>query len=204
MIAELIGPERTIGAFINFGSDYLGPGEIVFGGRSNVVMGELNGHMTARVQDLCSVLQHFESNAVVTSNIWGYLWSKLAYCSLLFANALVNAQLDEVVAAERYQPVHAELGREVIRIAEAKNIALEPFNPFDPNGFTRGADEAATKRAFDLIIEQRKHTAKKHSGMWRDIAVRKRRTELDTLLLPVVSAAKQHQLQTPLNDRLIN
>ena len=203
IIAERIGPERTIGSFINFGSDYLGPGEILYGGRSNVVVGELDGAMTARVHDLCAVLQHFEPNAMVTSNIWGYLWSKLAYCSLLFSNALVDAQLDEVMAAETYRPVHAELVREVIRIAEAKKIALESFNPFDPNGFTREAGEADANRAFDLIVEQRKGTAKKHSGMWRDIAVRKRRTELDTLLLPVVQEAKAHHLQTPLNDRLI-
>lgn len=203
VIAERIGPERTIGAFINFGSDYLGPGEILYGGRSNVVVGELDGQMTARVQNLCAVLQHFEPNAIATPNIWGYLWSKLAYCSLLFSNALVDAQLDEVIAAEKYRPVHAELVREVIRIAEAKQVKLEAFNPFDPNGFTQDANEADANHAFDLIFEQRQGTAKKHSGMWRDIAIRKRRTELDALLLPVVSEARKHGIQTPLNDRLI-
>ena len=203
VIAELIGPERTIGAFINFGSDYLGPGEILFGGRSNVVVGELDGQMTPRVHDVCAMLQHFEPDAIATSNIWGYLWSKLAYCSLLFSNALVDAQLDEVIAAEKYRPVHAELVREVIRIAEAKEIELESFNPFDPHGFTRDANAVDANRAFDRIVEQRKGTAKKHSGMWRDIAVRKRRTELDTLLLPVVKEAKTHDIPTPLNDRLI-
>ncbi len=204
VIAELIGPERTIGSFINFGSDYLGPGEIIFGGRSTVVMGELDGQMTDRVQDLCAVLQHFEPDAIATPNIWGYLWSKLAYCALLFSNALVDAQLDEVIAVEMYQPMHAELVREIIRIAEAKKIELEAFRPFDPSGFTRDANEADTKRAFDLIFEQRQSTAKKHSGMWRDIAVRKRPTELDTLLLPVVREAQKYDIPTPLNNRLID
>lgn len=203
VIAELIGPQRTIGSFINFGSDYLGPGEIIFGGRSNVVVGELDGQMSPRVQELCAVLQHFEPNAIATTNIWGYLWSKLAYCSLLFANALVDAQLDAVVATEKYRPMYAELVREIIRIAEAKDIKLEPFNPFDPNGFTKNADVAAANRAFDVIYEQRQGTAKKHSGMWRDIAVRKRRTELDALLVPAVREAEQLQIATPLNNCLI-
>ncbi len=39
--------------------------------------------------------------------------------------------------------------------------------------------------------------------MWRDIAVRQRRTELETLLVPVVKEAKKHDIQTPLNDCLI-
>ncbi len=202
-IAELIGPERTIGSFINFGSDYLGPGEIIFGGRSDVVIGELDGQITARVQGLRDLLQHFEPDALASPNIWGYLWSKLSYCSLLFSNALVDAQLDEVIAAETYQPMHAELVREIIRIAEAKEIELEAFRPFDPNGFTRHATEADAKRAFDLIFEQRQGTAKKHSGMWRDIAVRKRRTELDALLVPAVKEAQKYGIPTPLNDRLI-
>lgn len=203
VIAERIGRNRTIGAFINFGSDYLSPGEIIFGGRSNVVVGELDGQMTTRVQELHAVLQHFEPNAITTDNIWGYIWSKLAYCSLLFSNALVNAQLDEVISVKKYQPLYAELVREVIRVAEAKDIVLEAFSPFDPSGFTRDATETDTNRAFDLIFQQRQGTAKKHSGMWRDIAIRKRRTEMDTLLLPVVKEAERHAIPTPLNNRLI-
>ena len=76
-----------------------------------------------------------------------------------------------------------ELTREVIRIAEKRGTALEPFDPFDPGGFTRNTDQAAADKAFEIVYEYRKGSAKKHSGMWRDIAVRKRKTELDTLLL---------------------
>ena len=35
--------------------------------------------------------------------------------------------------------------------------------------------------------------------MWRDIAVRKRKTELDTLLLPVLDAGAQRGVAMPLN-----
>ena len=45
-------------------------------------------------------------------------------------------------------------------------------------------------------------SAKKHSGMWRDIAVRKRKTELDTLLLPVLNAGAQRRVAMPLNTLL--
>ena len=76
-----------------------------------------------------------------------------------------------------------ELTREVIRIAEADGTKLEPFDPFDPNAFTRDADQSAADRAFQTIFNHRLGSAKKHSGMWRDIAVRKRKPELDTLLL---------------------
>ena len=87
-----------------------------------------------------------------------------------------------------------ELTREVIRIAEADGTKLEPFDPFDPKAFTRDADQSAADRAFETIFNHRLGSAKKHSGMWRDIAVRKRKTELDTLLLPVLNAGAQRGL----------
>src|SRR5438552_9452301 len=48
-IAEVVGAERTVGAFINFGADYLEPGVIHYGGHGAVVVGEIDGRMTPRV-----------------------------------------------------------------------------------------------------------------------------------------------------------
>lgn len=201
-IASLIGAERTIGAFINFGADYHGPGDILFGARSTVVVGELDGTMTERLADLHRTLQKFEPDTIASDNIWGYLWSKLAYCSLLWANAVIEASLSDLFASAKYRAMLTELTREVIRIAEDSGTRLEPFAPFDPNGFTRDADQAAADRAFEHIYEHRQGSAKTHSGMWRDIAVRKRKTELDTLLLPVLAAGAEAGIDMPLNTLL--
>ena len=78
-------------------------------------------------------------------------------------------------------------------------MALEPFDPFHPSGFTRNTDQAATGKVFEIVYEHRKGSAKNHSGMWRDIAVRKRKTELDTLLLPVLEAGRVEGIDMPLN-----
>ena len=42
-IAGRIGAERTVGAFVNFGADYLEPGRIFVGGRGALYVGELDG-----------------------------------------------------------------------------------------------------------------------------------------------------------------
>lgn len=202
LIAEMIGEDRTVGAFINFGADYHGPGDILFGARSTVVVGELEGEITPRLQTLHKELQAFEPNAIATNNVWGFLWSKLAYCSLLWANALIDGELNDVFGSKTYRLMLTELTREVIRIAEADGTKLEPFDPFDPKAFTRDADQSAADRAFETIFNHRLGSAKKHSGMWRDIAVRKRKTELATLLLPVLDAGAQRGVAMPLNTLL--
>lgn len=203
-IAAIVGPQRTIGAFINFDADYHGPGEIHFAGRSSVVVGEIDGVMRPRVRELAAMLQRFEPDAIATGNIQGFLWSKLAYLSLLWANVLVEAELPEVFGSTTYRPLLTGLTREVIRIAERRGIALEAFDPFDPRGFVSGATAADTERGFERLVENRVKSAKKHSGMWRDIAVRKRKTEADTLLVPMLEAAQAEGIATPLNSAMLS
>ena len=45
--------------------------------------------------------------------------------------------------------------------------------------------------------------AKTHSGIWRDLAVRKRRTEVDAQLGPIVAIGLKHGEPAPLTARLI-
>lgn len=203
VIAAALGEARTVGAFINFGADYHGPGHIFYGGRSAVVVGEVDGTIKARTRRLHELLRIFEENAVLTDNIAGYLWSKMGYISLLFATALVDGTIDDVLLSEPHRPLLEALVREVMRVAEAKGLTLEGFDPFDPSGFTRDADPAATARAFDKMIAYRQKSEKKYSGMWRDIAVRKRKTEVNQLLVPMVREADAVGVAVPLNKRMI-
>src|SRR5262249_11898225 len=48
-ISGIVGATRTIGAFVNFGADYMGPGVVMYGGRGAVVVGELDGKATPRL-----------------------------------------------------------------------------------------------------------------------------------------------------------
>ena len=136
IIAEIVGAERTIGCFVNFGADYEGPGAVMYGGRGAVVVGELDGARTPRTQRIHALLRSFDAEAVLTDNIWGYLWSKLIYGALLFATALTDAAIADVLEVRRYRPVLAALGREVAAVAAAERVRFEPFDGFAPHAFT--------------------------------------------------------------------
>jgi 2-dehydropantoate 2-reductase len=84
-IADAVGPERTMGCFVNFGADWHGPGQILFGNRGAVVVGEIDGAPRERTRAMHDLLRLFEPDAVLTDNIFGYLWGKLAYGAMLFA-----------------------------------------------------------------------------------------------------------------------
>ena len=102
-IAEVVGAERTVGAFVNFGADYLEPGVIHYGGRGAVVVGEIDGRITPRVDGDSRRVARLRRRAIVTPNIWGYLWGKEAYGAMLFATALTNDSIADALAMPAYR-----------------------------------------------------------------------------------------------------
>jgi|SRR5579864_189342 len=203
VIAEIVGKPRTVGAFVNFGADYMEPGVIQYGGRGAVVVGEIDGRITPRAETLHSLFLQFDDRAVLTSNIWGYLWAKLAYGAMLFATALTNASMADCLASTAHRALFVALPREVMRVAAAARVKPEPFDGFDPAAFRPGGNDAAAHRSVDALVEFNRHSAKTHSGVWRDLAVRKRRTEAEHQLGPIVAEARKHGLEAPITARLI-
>ena len=66
------------------------PGIVQYSGRGAVVVGEIDGRETDRIRELHRLFKEFDRDAVLTDNIWGYLWGKLIYGAQLFATALTN------------------------------------------------------------------------------------------------------------------
>lgn len=202
-IAALAGQQRTFGCFVNLGADFISPGVIHHGGRGAVVVGEVDGHITERARGIHDLFLALDENAILTDNIWGFLWSKLAYASMLFATALGNDSIADALARPEHRAVYAELASEVVRVALARGVRLEAFDGFDPAAFAPGAGEHAVERSLNDLVAHNRRSAKSHSGIWRDLAVRKRRTEVDAQLGAVVAYGRQAGVPTPLNDRLI-
>jgi 2-dehydropantoate 2-reductase len=200
VIAERIGEGRTIGAFVNFGADYLSPGVVTYAGHGAVVVGEIDGKTTPRIREIHRLLQIFDKKAVLTPNIWGYLWSKLAYGALLFATALTNESIADCLAEPKYRPVLIALAREVVTVATAAKIKLEPFDGFDPRAFLPDSGPAA-EASLDALVAHNRRSAKSHSGIWRDLAVRKRKTEVEAQLGPISVTAEKLGLKAPLTRR---
>ncbi|WP_144185697.1 ketopantoate reductase family protein [Elioraea rosea] len=203
VIERVVGRERTMGAFVNFGADWMGPGEILYGNRGAVVLGELDGRITGRLESLHRLMLDFDDRAIMTDNIWGYLWGKLAYGAMLFAQALGQDSIAGSLANPALFRLWRALGGEVMAVAEAEGVRAEGFNGFDPAAFGRGGTEAAAQASVDAMVAHNRASAKTHSGVWRDLAVRKRRTEVDVQIGPIPEIAARHGLATPLVDRLV-
>jgi 2-dehydropantoate 2-reductase len=203
VITRHVGAARTMGAFVNFGADWTAPGRILFGNRGAVVVGELDGQTYPRTRDMFDLLRLFEPDAVLTDNIWGYLWGKLGYGAMLFATALTPDSMTSNFADPARGPALIALAREVMRTAVAEAVTPKPFNGFEPGAFMPGAGDAEARESLAALAAFNATTAKSHSGIYRDLAVRKRRTEVDAQLGAVVDIAARHGIETPVLRRLV-
>ena len=203
IISRIAGEKRTIGCFVNFGADWHGPGKILYGNRGFVAVGELDGKTTSRVKEAHRLLSILEPKAVLTDNIWGYLWGKLGYGAILFATALTNGSMSENLDSARHFSVFDRLAREIMTVAVKRGVKPLGFNGYDPQAFMPGASEAVSRKSVADMAEYNRHTAKTHSGIWRDLAVRKRKTEVDAQIALISPLAREVGLKTPVLDRLV-
>jgi Asp-tRNA(Asn)/Glu-tRNA(Gln) amidotransferase A subunit family amidase/ketopantoate reductase len=161
LIASVVGAERTVGAFVNFGADYLAPGRIFLAGRGALYVGELDGRRTDRLERLLADLP----SAKETANILGFLWAKEAYGAMLFATAVSDLSIVDALSEPRYRIVFTQLAREVL---DAAPVPVEAFDGFD-------ADDL--DGSIERLVEFNRRSAKTHSGIYRDLMVRRRPTE---------------------------
>lgn len=195
-IAKLVGRDRTIGCFINFGADYIEPGRIEYGGRGPLVVGELDGQITERLKAILTLLKDFEPKAEATDNIFGYLWSKLAFGMLLVSQTLSDRPTEEFLDDPQWRPMTCQTVGDVAAVAHAEGVKLMMFQGFDAAKFL-GNDPAEMNKAISSYAETRRGSTKLYSGIWRDLAVRKRATEISNQYRPILEAARRHGLEVP-------
>jgi 2-dehydropantoate 2-reductase len=204
-IAARIGAARTVGCLVNWGADWVAPGRIQWGGPGAFVLGELDGAPTARVKDLARLLEAV-GEVQVTGNLRGLKWAKLIYGSLLFATALVDAHVYEVL--ERSRPVQrmlAALVGEGMAVAAAAGIRLEAFDEYDPALYRAAlaGDEGALRAAMEAGAHHYRTRTKTRTGVWRDLAVRRRKTEADGLFDVLLATADRHGVPVPLTRGML-
>jgi 2-dehydropantoate 2-reductase len=201
-IARRIGSSRTIGGRVDFSADYHEPGVIALGRRSDLYVGELDGRMTARLEEVHRLLG-LAVPTRATANVKGYVWSKCCKGSMDVTTALVDATIGEVRGHKPTQRALVEVVREGVQVARAEGIRLEPFDHFAPAALVDVAPAGLTA-AYQVLDEMARAAAgdrKVRTGYWRDSVVRKRQTEIFALTGDIVRRGERLGIPTPVNRR---
>lgn len=166
VLSDAVGPERVVEACVNLGADVVEPGVILRGNRATLVIGEIDGTVSDRVQALAADI----ADAAVTDNIIGYLWAKEAYGAMLAATAVSDLPIAEVLGDPRWAPLLTEIARQVLVQAPVPAVPLDGFDPADLG------------QSLGRLAEFNRRSAKTHSGIYRDLAILHRPTEVPAIL----------------------
>jgi 2-dehydropantoate 2-reductase len=178
-LIDAVGPDRVVSSFVNFGADLMGPGRIMQGNVGTFRVGELTGgEITPRVRELADALPY----AVATDNVLGYLWGKEAYGAMLWAGAVSDLPIAETLVRPAYRPVMIAIAQEVLAQAP---VPVESFDGFVPDDL---------EASLDRLAEFNRKSAKSHSGIYRDLMVRRRKTEIDEV---------HKDIQGPIFDKVV-
>ena len=180
-------------ALVNFAADVTEPGVITGGGAGEFAVGERDGRLSERVTEVAADFAGFGVTRAST-NILGLIWGKRAIAAVLAATALADERV--CVLIDRHRPVMSALAAEVLAIADAQGIEPEPVDGIDVCALAPAATEPRRRAAFDRLVG---FTAgnKPRSGVFRDIAVRKRPTEAGPELEHLAALADAARLEVP-------
>lgn len=207
-VAAMVGTERTMAAAINqMATDYLEPGRIMFGGPGTIHVGELDGSMSARLETLTAILRDtYVENTHATANMPGYLWGKVALGAILIASAITDDLVADTLSDPRNMRMLANLTAEVIAVGEAQGVEFLAFDGFEPAAmrFAQPRAWAGIRRSFDAVAANYRASHKPRTGIWRDLKIRRRKTEADGQLQALFAIAVRTGTALPLATALLD
>ena len=146
-------------------------------------------------------MRDFELDAIATNRIWSYLWGKLGYGAMLFAQALGQRGMPTAwrVPSCCRPGVRSAPRRCGWRWPRASTARLQRLRSRRLRAGREGCGERIGRR--DGRVQPAE--PENHSGVWRDLAVRKRRTEVDVQIAPIAEIGARHGIDCPAVRRLV-
>jgi 2-dehydropantoate 2-reductase len=203
-VAAVAGRDRTLGCVILIGAGMYEPGHALRTDTQTVgfKIGELDGRQTDRAHRLAEMLSDV-ATAVVTPNLFGERWSKLAVNCM--ANPLCG--LSGLGSAEiRSEPgparIAVQVAAEAITVGRKCGYEVEPIYGIETQRFVEAAAGRDTERLLADMAAGAKKLAGGRPSMLQDV-MRGRRTEIDYLNGYVVNEGKRVGVKTPFNEAVV-
>ncbi|MDI6531059.1 ketopantoate reductase family protein [Bacillus mycoides] len=206
-IVSLVGKERVVGGSVEFGATWVEPGVSKLTTNFDTfkeqafAIGELDGSMTERIQNIKSVLDHV-GGTVISDNLVGIKWSKLMVnVALSGMSAALGGTYGDVLDNEFGVMSAVHLADETIKVGHSKGIKFARMGGFDISSLEikNESDIADRMNAFRTIF---KPQALLKASMLQDLE-KQRETEIDYINGIVPNQAKYSRILTPYNDLVV-
>ncbi len=184
-LKTVVGEGQIIAGTTSHGANLIGPGKVKHAGHGATIIGELNGKMTKRIENIADVLKKAKLNPVsISNNVIGLIWDKLLVnVGINPTTAITGLRNGEILEYPELERLTEQAVEEGMKVAEASGIILE------------------TPDAVTHFKEVSKVTGENISSMLSDV-INKRKTEIDNINGAIVREGKKYNIETPVNALL--
>ncbi|MBT4587903.1 MAG: 2-dehydropantoate 2-reductase [Rhodospirillaceae bacterium] len=201
-VADGVGDNRTIGGILRMPARLVHPGQVeALSQRAKVTLGSYSKAPLFDIDVIAALLGSF-AEVSTTSNLAGERWSKLAdNCAGNPLLALTGYSMGELLSNKKGRQVSYGVLRELLNVAIAEGVAVEDIFGLAPCVWN--SNKTADRKVCDAaLLELGQLKSGQRSSMVFDL-VAGRRTEIDFLNGEICTRAKGHQLNVPINLRIV-
>ena len=204
-VSEIVGPERTVGATVEWGATLSAPGESTLTsdpGSLSFHMGAMPGLPESRLQDVKSVLEKM-CPVEIEPNLRGARWSKLlinaAFSGL---GTVMGGTFGDVTADPQGRELAVRCMKEVIDVGRSVGVTFAPVQGKDIVKLFYWSNPVKKALAkLILPVAMKKHAAIEPS-MLQDLK-KKKPCEIDAINGVVCEWGTKKGIPTPVNDRIV-
>ena len=204
-VAEIVGPEHTVGVVVEWGATLSSPGESTLTSAPDSLsfhMGGMPGIRTEQLQQVKAVLEKM-CPVEIEANLPGARWSKLLINATFSGlGTVIGGTFGDVTADPRAREIAVRCMKEVIDVGHAAGVEFAPVQGKNITAlfYWKNAVKKAVAKMI-LPIAMKKHAAIEPS-MLQDLKKGKP-CEVDAINGVVCEWGKKTGVPTPVNDRIV-
>ncbi len=204
-VAEIIGPEHTVGVVVEWGATLSSPGESTLTSAPDSLsfhMGGMSGIRAEQLQRVKTVLEKM-CPVEIETNLPGARWSKLLINATFSGlGTVIGGTFGDVTADPRAREIAVRCMKEVIDVGHAAGVEFAPVQGKNITAlfYWKNAVKKAVARMI-LPVAMKKHAAIEPS-MLQDLKKGKP-CEVDAINGVVCEWGKKTGVPTPVNDRIV-
>jgi 2-dehydropantoate 2-reductase len=206
LIAPIIGHTRTVGCVVALGAGLYEPAHVTRTSASSqppFALGELNGMITPRVQELVTILSPVGPSHA-TANLWGDRWAKLIVNSM--ANALAGITglgSADLRAHPDAFPILIKIAGEALQVAGVLGVQVEPVGGIPPQQYLDALQGVGRDTLRATLVERGRALGAGRPSLLQDIS-KGRRAEVDYLNGYVARKGREVAVPTPMNAAVVD
>jgi len=204
-VAPVIGYTRTIGCVVTLGAGLYEPGHVLrtsSASRPSFALGELNGMITPRVEELVTVLAPVGPSHP-TANLWGDRWAKLTVNCMANALAGITGMNNaEMRASPDVFSIIVKIAGEALAVAQTLGVQVEPVGGIPATAYLDAARGVGLEALRTKWVEAGRNLGTGRPSLLQDM-LKGRRTEVDYLNGYVVRKGREIGVPTPMNAAIV-